>query len=152
MNGSKDLFRFAAVLLAAAGASSAGGLPAVGGALDDPREVVRLAPAEAEKLRAGMRAYVESLQGIVAALAANRTADVPELAARSGARMLRDVSLLSGLQLPPGFVAMSLATHSQFDELAETAARGTSRTAILESLSGIMANCVSCHAAYRLAR
>ena len=46
---------------------------------------------------------------------------------------------------------MSLDTDDKFDKLAEKAEHGASRTEILNDLSSIMSNCVSCHALYRLA-
>ncbi len=118
----------------------------------DSREAVALAPAEVETLLAGMRTYLESIQGIVAAMAENQIAKVPGIAAASGAKMLRNVAPLTGLKLPLGFTSMSFLTHDQFDQLAAKAGHGASRAEILAGLRDIMGNCVSCHAAYRLAR
>lgn len=117
----------------------------------DPREAIALSPAEAEHLLAGMRTYLESIQGIVAAAAEYNVASVPEIAARSGARLLQGVAPLTGLKLPIGFTSMSFDTHDKFDKLAEKAKRGTSRGEVLKDLRDIMGNCVSCHAQYRLA-
>lgn len=107
--------------------------------------------AEVEALLSGMRTYLESIQGVVAAMAENDVGRVPEIAAKSGARMLKDVSPVTGLKAPLGFTSMSLDTHDKFDKLAEAAKRGASRTEVLLALRDIMANCISCHAAYRLA-
>ena len=57
-------------------------------ATGDPREAVALAPNETEALLTGMRTYLETIQGIVAALAENELAHVPDLAAKSGAKLL----------------------------------------------------------------
>ena len=46
----------------------------------DAREAVALNPVEAEKMLTGMRTYLETIQGIVAALAENDTSRVPALA------------------------------------------------------------------------
>ena len=46
---------------------------------------------------------------------------------------------------------MSFDTHDKFDKLAEKAAKGESRSVILKDLRDVMANCISCHTAYRLA-
>lgn len=117
----------------------------------DPREAIALAPAETAELLAGMRTYLETIQGIVTALAENDVKSVAEIASRSGARMLSDVSPLTGLKTPIGFTSMSLDTHDKFDRLADAARRGTSRSEVLAALRDIMGNCISCHAAYRLA-
>lgn len=117
----------------------------------DPREAVALDAAEVEKLLAGMRTYLESIQGIVGALAENDVGRVPQIAGKSGARMLKDVSPVTGLKAPLGFTSMSFDTHDKFDRLADAARRGASRSEVLAALRDILANCVSCHAAYRLA-
>jgi hypothetical protein len=117
----------------------------------DPRKAVALSPPEAETLLIGMRTYLETIQGIVAALAENDIARVPAIAAQSGAKMLHSVPPMTGLKAPVGFAMMSFDTHDKFDKLAEKATRGTSRTELLSDLRDIMGNCISCHASYRLA-
>jgi cytochrome c556 len=120
------------------------------GAKEDTREVVALAPAEAATMLAGMRTYLETIQDIVAALAENDNARIAKIAAESGAKQLHTVSPITGLKTPMGFAMMSLDTHDKFDKLADKARRGTSRTEVLADLRDIMANCMSCHATYRL--
>lgn len=117
----------------------------------DPREAVALSPAEAEELLSGMRTYLETIQGIVSALAENDVSLVPVIAAKSGAKLLQKVAPTTGLKAPVGFAMMSLDTHDKFDKLAEKAKRGASRTEVLADLRDIMANCISCHETYRLA-
>jgi hypothetical protein len=72
------------------------------------------------------------------------------MAAKSGAKLMQNVSPLTGLKAPPGFTSLSFYTHDKFDKLAEKAKRGTSSLEILTDLRDIMGNCISCHAAYRL--
>jgi cytochrome c556 len=118
----------------------------------DPREAVALSPAETETMLAGMRTYLETIQGIVAAMAENQVARVPEIAARSGAKLLQVAEPATGLKLPLGFTSMSFDTHDKFDKLADKARKGASRSEVLNDLRDIMGNCISCHAAYRLAK
>ncbi|AGK56784.1 hypothetical protein HYPDE_25498 [Hyphomicrobium denitrificans 1NES1] len=118
----------------------------------DSREALTLSPAEAAEMLSGMRTYLETVQGIVSALAENKVARVPEIAARSGAKLLGSMNPITGLKAPIGFTMMSLDTHDKFDKLAEKARRGTSRTEVLTDLQDILGNCTGCHAAYRLAR
>lgn len=120
-------------------------------ATGDPREAVALNPVEAEEMLAGMRTYLETIQGIVAAMAENDIDRVPQIAAKSGAKMLRDVNPVTGLKAPIGFSTMSFDTHDKFDKLAEKARKGTSRTEVLNDLRDILGNCIACHASYRLA-
>jgi hypothetical protein len=116
----------------------------------DSREALALAPAEVETLLAGMRTYLETSQGIVAALAENKAARVPEIATKSGVKLLQNTDPLSGFKLPLGFTMLSLDTHDKFDKLAEKARQGASRSELLTDLGNILGNCVSCHAAYKL--
>lgn len=118
----------------------------------DQREAVTLSRAEAEEMLSGMRTYLETIQDIVSALAENKVARVPEIAARSGNKLLSGMNPMTGLKAPVGFTMMSLDTHDKFDKLAEKAGRGVSRTEVLADLENILSNCTSCHAAYRLAR
>ncbi len=117
----------------------------------DPREAVALNPVETEQMLAGMRTYLETIQGIVTALAENATSGIPAIARKSGAKMLEEVAPTTGLKTPMGFSMMSFDTHDKFDKLADKAAKGASRSELLTDLRDIMGNCISCHATYRLA-
>lgn len=116
------------------------------------RETLTLSPAEAAEMLSGMRTYLETIQDLVSALAENQVGRVPEIAAKSGAMLLGNVNPFTGLKAPIGFTMMSLDTHEKFDQLAEKARRGVSRTEVLADLRDILGNCTGCHAAYRLAR
>jgi hypothetical protein len=116
----------------------------------DPREAVALDPAEAEALLTGMRTYLETIQGIVTALAENQLAHIANIAPMSGAKLMQNVSPLTAMKAPIGFTSLSLDTHDKFDRLAEKAKRGSSRSEILTDLSALLGNCRSCHEAYRL--
>lgn len=117
----------------------------------DPREAISLSKPEVEKLLAGMRTYLETIQGIVAAIAENDVKQVPEIAERSGAKLVQKVSPSTGIKLPLAFTSMSFDTHDKFDKLAVKARKGASRSQVLTDLRDIMGNCISCHASFRLA-
>lgn len=142
-------FVFAIAALCFAGSVVAKGRSASKG---DQRETVSLSRAETAEMLSGMRTYLETVQGIVSALAENKVARVGDLASRSGNKMLSGMNPMMGLKLPVGFAMMSLDTHDKFDKLAEKARRGVSRTEVLTDLGDILSNCSGCHAAYRLAR
>lgn len=115
----------------------------------DERIAITLDANERALMLAGMRTYLESVHEIITALAANKTAPVHDAAKRSGAAMLQDVSPLTALKLPPGFVSMSFDTHDKFDRLAEKASKPTSRNELLRDLDAILANCTACHANFK---
>ncbi len=120
-------------------------------AAGDPREAVSLSAPEIENLLSGMRTYLETIQGITAAMAENDSKRVPPIAAKSGAKLLGKAQPVTGLKLPPAFASMAFDTHDKFDKLADLAAKGGSRSQILTAMRDIMGNCIACHQAYRLA-
>lgn len=118
----------------------------------DARETVVLSTDERNRMLAGMRTYLESIQGIIASLAANQTQQVARHAAKSGKKLLGNVDPALALAVPLGYTTMSLDTHQKFDDLASKAALGTTKHEMLTDLSAILANCITCHAAYRVTR
>ena len=79
----------------------------------------------------GMRTYLETVQDLVSALAENQVGRIPQIAAKSGVKLLGNVNPFTALKAPIGFTMMSLDTHDKFDKLAEKARRGASRTKVL---------------------
>lgn len=129
-------------------------LAAVGGvwpsfAGGDAREKIQLSFREREQIRAGMRAYLESVQGIVEGLAQHKMAVVARNADKSGERMVADVPVALALRLPPQFVLMSVDTHRKFDELAKAARETRTKLAVTSKLNEVLMNCTSCHAMFR---
>jgi len=114
------------------------------------REPLRLSMQEREHMRAGMRAFLESVEGINKGLAENRVQLVAKSAKRSGWSMMDAEATATALKLPPEFVAISIDTHQKFDDLAAAASTGAPKSEILRRLGDILSNCTSCHAAYRL--
>lgn len=117
-------------------------------AADDRTEIV-LDTSERDLLLSGMRTYLQSVQGIVAAMAENRSADIAPIAAKSGAKLLQTVSPLTAAKLPLGFMSMSFDTHDKFDKLSAKAAKQASRTEVLNDLRDILGNCTSCHMTFK---
>lgn len=115
----------------------------------DGRVRIELSAKEREHIRAGMRVYLETIQGIVEGLARHRMAAVARSAAKGGERMLADVSLELVMKLPPDFVLISADTHRKLDELAAAARQPGTKLAVTTRLGEVLENCTSCHAKYR---
>lgn len=139
----------APVVVAATLAGTPALITPVGAGVDD-RTTISLDPAEREHLLTGMRQYLASIQGIVAALAENRTPAIADAAKPSGAKALQSISPVTAVKLPAGFVSMSFDTHDKFDKLAERSGKSPSRGEILSDLRDLLANCTSCHMMYRV--
>lgn len=88
--------------------------PAVAAGSDQRTEII-LDAAERDVMLAGMRTYLESVQGIVAALAENHPDRVASIAAKSGNKLLQTVSPLTAAKLPLAFMSMSFDTHDKLD-------------------------------------
>lgn len=114
-----------------------------------PREALNLSASERAHLRAGMRTYLESVEGITQGLAENKMQAVATSARRSGQSLMDETAMAMALKLPPDFVAASIETHGKFEELADKAAAAT-KAQVLDTLGQILSKCTACHARYRL--
>ena len=54
------------------------------------------------------------------------------------------------MKMPPEFRMLGMDTHKRFDALALEAESIGDQQAVMKQLSGILANCSGCHAAWRL--
>lgn len=105
------------------------------------------------RLHHEMRQLLNAVHGIHAALAARDFESLTERAEAVGGAM-KDQVEHHGHAHPPGlpheFVKLGRATHAAFDELARLSREGGRPRELLPALSAVTANCVSCHARYRL--
>jgi hypothetical protein len=116
---------------------------------DARQRIVLPAPAR-DKILAEMRAMLQSLSGVLHALAANDLAGAEQAARASGMGTAADVQPEIRMQLPPAFLQLGMQTHRGFDALADQLKGGGARETVLKSLASLTSNCVGCHAAYRL--
>jgi cytochrome c556 len=117
----------------------------------DTRETVDLPAPMREHMLANMRDHLAALAEIQAALAAQddqRVADIAEsrlgfssLASHNAAHMAKF--------MPPAMQAAGTAMHRAASELARSAPEHDSQKT-LAALATLSAQCVACHAAYRL--
>jgi hypothetical protein len=116
----------------------------------DPRQRVVLAAGPRDMVLAEMRAMLESVNGVLHALAGGDLAAAEKAARASGLATAADMDPAIRAALPPAFLQLGMQTHRAFDGLADRLRAGASREAALTGLAGVTANCVACHAAYRL--
>ena len=124
-------------------------------AAPDTRVAVDFPPAMRDHTLANMRDHLATLQRIQAELAAGRMDDASHLAeSRLGLTSLEAHGAhdLAGY-MPEGMQAAGTAMHRAASRFAiaaaDAGASGDVRPA-LAALSEVTANCVACHAAYRL--
>jgi hypothetical protein len=122
--------------------------------VSDTRVAVPLTVARAARLRADMRAQLEGVQGIVAALAAGDWTAVAELAEARAGQGGASAAAAPGSdfrqQLPPAWRNLGRPMHADFALLADEA-RGEQRMAMaLDHLGRATERCTACHASFRI--
>jgi hypothetical protein len=95
-----------------------------------------------------MRTMLSSLHDILNGSLVGDTQAMQAGAKRSGLGTAADPALEK--LLPEGFLRLGVSTHQQFDDLAAALATGIPRDSLVARLTRITANCVACHASYRL--
>jgi hypothetical protein len=116
----------------------------------DGRQALLLEPGERDLVLAEMRAFLEAVQSITAAVGTKDSAKIAVEARKVGAAAQVAVpgSLVGKLPLP--FKKLGFDTHKKFDMLALDADELEDPEHSLQQLSDLMQNCVACHAAYRI--
>jgi cytochrome c556 len=117
---------------------------------DDGRTAIIVQAGERDFLLGEMRGFLEAVEGIVAAIAADDLETVASLSTSVGmAATGGETAALIG-KLPLDFKTFGLATHALFDDLAAEATAGGDRMAVAASLGALLGNCTTCHAGYRI--
>ena len=116
---------------------------------DDGRTVVLLSSSDRAFLLAEMRAWLESVQGISEALAEDDMKRAAEEAQAAGKVDMKQIPASLLRDLPVELKKLGFDTHAAFRTLAREIEGGKDAKAALKMLSGLMLNCVGCHASYR---
>jgi hypothetical protein len=132
---------------------SRGSAPHTHGAVSGPPQVpetrrqVSLTPGERDAVLAEMRMMLGSVSGVLHGLVANDHQAIEKAARASGMAMAVDPTLEQ--KLPKPFLELGMATHKQFDQLADLARARTPGDQLTRSLADVTTSCVACHAMYR---
>lgn len=122
-------------------------------AAQDPRLAVPIRAAQSQRLRAEMRAHLEGVQGMIAALAADDWTAVAELAqvqAMGRGMLAADAPGVEFRQrLPPEWRNFGRPMHIDFAALADEARGAKRKDTALELLARATNRCTACHAAIR---
>lgn len=114
------------------------------------RQPIKLNAEEKAHIHLEMRLFLSATQKIVTAAAANDLKTVAEAAREAGMAAAHEVPGQLRAKLPLEFKKMGHATHQGFDDLARDAESLGDANHALKQLGGVMSNCVSCHAVYRI--
>jgi hypothetical protein len=116
----------------------------------DGRTAILLAPGERDLVLAEMRAFLASTQTILTSAAKGELTPAVAAARHVGAQAQQGVPASLMGKLPIGFKTLGLDTHRRFDQLALNAEQMGDPAQTLRELGELMANCVGCHAAFRI--
>jgi hypothetical protein len=116
----------------------------------DERQAIALTAGERDFVLHEMRRFLQSVQGIVSALADDKPAAAATQARSSGMAGTHDVPRELMRKMPPEWRMLGMDTHQKFDTFALEADGIGDRKQLLGQLAGILANCTGCHAGYRL--
>lgn len=151
------------------GMSGVGGMPGMGGHMHHPvqsmqgagggdaattpkdeRHVITLTAEERDFVLAEMRNFLDSVHGIVDAVASGRPGDAANAARRSGMHVMRKAPQSMMGKMPMEFRKLGMDTHQRFAAIAEEATAMADDKKILKQLADMLANCGACHQGYRI--
>ncbi len=114
------------------------------------RQRIELSAPHRDMVLEEMRTMLDSIHGIVNGIANDDTIAIVEAARKSGLVMAADMDPELSSQLPTDFLQLRMSTHEAFDVLAAAVEEGQTSEETIQSLAGIMGQCVGCHTVYRL--
>lgn len=117
---------------------------------EDGRRVVAVSVAGREAVLSEMRLMMAALHGVLDGLARSDMKQVGASASSAGLGAAVDMDPAVRASLPPEFVRLGMSTHVGFDSLAAASSGGGDREEILGRAARLSANCVACHATYKL--
>lgn len=118
----------------------------------DARIGIPLSPVDAADLRANMRVQLMTVQGLVAALAADDWNTVAELADAQRPGPQRHAAGPPGFRahLPPTWFDLAQPMHQTYGAMAGEARGERRKDVTLRHLSAVMSQCTACHALHRI--
>lgn len=118
-------------------------------AAKDERQVVVISEAERNFVLTEMRAFLESVQGVVDGVAEGNMKDVAAAAKKSGTGVMQHAPRALMKKLPQGFRMLGMDSHKKFDAIAIEANQLGDKGQVLKQLGALLGNCTACHASYR---
>lgn len=117
---------------------------------DDGRTSILLTANERDFVLAEMRGLLEAVETITFELSEGNMEGVAASARSVGMGSAGGEPITLIAKLPLEFKKLGMGTHKAFDDLATEAEGIGDSSVVLGELSGILTNCTSCHAGYRI--
>ncbi|MBV2139248.1 MAG: hypothetical protein B6D72_02115 [gamma proteobacterium symbiont of Ctena orbiculata] len=116
----------------------------------DGRSAIQMPQQERDLVLREMRGFLQAVQAILIAVDKENTQGIVDAAREVGAAQQQAMPGTLVKRLPAEFKMLGFDTHRRFDQLALDAEQLGDVQHSLQQLAGLMTNCVSCHASYRL--
>jgi hypothetical protein len=116
----------------------------------DGRTAILLDPGERDLVLTEMRGFLVATRDILVAATKGDPGGVAKAARAVGVAAQRGVPASLMGKLPLGFKQLGFDTHGRFDQLALDAESLGDTNQLLTALGDLTANCVACHAAFRI--
>lgn len=116
----------------------------------DNRTAVILGAGEREMVLSEMRGMLSGVHGILDGINRGDMKRVADAARAVGMSSAADVKPALMAKLPLPFKQLGMGTHHDLDELGKAAESGKPAPELLNMLSGVLAKCVGCHAAWQI--
>lgn len=116
---------------------------------EDGRSAVLLSSAERIKVLGEMRIFLETVQTITEAIAANDMEAISSSATKVGMSLVRTEDPAFMAKLPVEMKKIGFATHQAFDDIALKASVTENPMELVADLGELMLNCTTCHSSYR---
>ena len=116
---------------------------------DDGRTAIMMTAPERDLVLGEMRTFLEGVQTIVEAIAADDMVTVSTTATSIGMAATGGEPAALIAKLPLEFKSLGMGTHKAFDDLSIEATDMGDANVVLTQLGDLMLRCTSCHEAYR---
>lgn len=117
---------------------------------NDGRTAVVLSADERDLVLREMRKLLAAAHGTLEGLTREDMKQVAQAARSGGLAVAADVNPAIVTKLPLPFKQLGMSVHQDMDEIAKAAESGKSAPEITKMLSGAMAKCIACHAAWQI--
>ena len=116
----------------------------------DNRIAIELSEKNRDFVMFEMRTFLEGVKHIHDGIQTGDYEKIEKNASKSGMSVENHVPGELLRSLPIEFKKLGFNTHDRFDKIAELARQKAKKEVLNQELSGLMNNCVSCHASFKI--
>lgn len=116
----------------------------------DSRTAVVLGASERELVLREMRGMLSAVHGVLEGINRGDLKQVAQSSRAAGMGTAADINPALMAKLPLPFKQLGMSVHHEMDDLASAAESGKPAAELQQMLTGSLAKCVACHAAWQI--